>query len=76
MAELTEASGNVVFRLILNSIRELYFQRLELFEGVVAKLDGMAPLYRRAAAAVAAGEPGRAAGAVEKLARLQEEGLS
>jgi len=76
MAELADASGNVVFRLILNSIRELYFQRSELFEGVVADLDELAPHYRRAASAVEAREPARAASAVEKLARLQEAGLA
>jgi GntR family transcriptional regulator, transcriptional repressor for pyruvate dehydrogenase complex len=72
MTELVEAAGNVVFRLILNSIRELYFERAELFAAVVSDVDELAPLYRRAAAAVDAGAPGRAAGAVRRLTEIQE----
>jgi GntR family transcriptional repressor for pyruvate dehydrogenase complex len=75
MTELVEAAGNVVFLLILNSIRQLYFERAELFAAVVADLDELAPLYRRAAAAVEAGAPGRAAGAVRRLTEIQEERL-
>lgn len=74
MTELVEASGNVVFVLILNSIRRLYFDHAELFEGVVAE-PGLAPLYRRAAVAIAAGAPARAASALADLAALQERGL-
>ena len=70
MNELVEASGNVVFVLIMNSIRELYFGGAELFEDIGGA--ELAPLYRRAADAVAAGAAGRAAGAVAKLAAAQE----
>jgi GntR family transcriptional regulator, transcriptional repressor for pyruvate dehydrogenase complex len=73
MSELVEAAGNVVFVLILNSIRELYLERAELFRAVVA--GDLPPLYRRAAAAVAAGSPARAAGAVGELTARQEERL-
>jgi GntR family transcriptional repressor for pyruvate dehydrogenase complex len=76
MTELVEAAGNVVFVLILNSIRQLYFERAEVFRGVVAELDELVPLYRQAAAAVEAGAPGRAAGAIARLAALQEERLT
>jgi GntR family transcriptional repressor for pyruvate dehydrogenase complex len=75
MAELVEASGNVVFVLILNSIRQLYFERAELFRTVVRGHRELAPLYGRAAAAVRAGTPAKAASAVGKLAALQEERL-
>jgi len=75
MTELVDAAGNVVFVLILNSIRRLYFDHAELFEGVVAGLGELAPLYGRAAAAVEAGAPGRAAEALAKLARLQQRRL-
>jgi GntR family transcriptional regulator, transcriptional repressor for pyruvate dehydrogenase complex len=75
MTELVEAAGNVVFRLILNSIRELYFERAELFAGVVSEIAELAPHYRRAAAAVEAGGPGRAAGAVRRLTEIQERRL-
>src|SRR3954469_20356780 len=64
MTELVEASGNVVFVLILNSIRRLYFDRAELFAGVVAEREELAPLYRRAARAIEAKEPARAAKAL------------
>jgi GntR family transcriptional regulator, transcriptional repressor for pyruvate dehydrogenase complex len=67
-----EESGNLVFRLILNSIGELYVERLELFAPIVADRDELGPLYRRAARAIAAGAPGRAAAAVARLAALQE----
>jgi GntR family transcriptional repressor for pyruvate dehydrogenase complex len=75
MTELVEAAGNVVFQLILNSIRQLYFERAEVFAAVVAELDELAPLYRRAAGAVGAGAPGRAAGAVRRLTEIQERRL-
>jgi GntR family transcriptional regulator, transcriptional repressor for pyruvate dehydrogenase complex len=75
MTELVEAAGNVVFLLILNSIRQLYFERAELFGAVVAEVEELAPLYRRAASAIEAQAPGRAAGAVQKLTAIQEQGL-
>ncbi|HEY1360507.1 MAG TPA: GntR family transcriptional regulator [Thermoleophilaceae bacterium] len=75
MTELVEASGNVVFVLILNSIRQLYFERAELFRAVVHERGELAPLYRRAAAAVSAGTPGRAASAVARIAEVQERSL-
>lgn len=75
MAELVEAAGNLVFQLILNSIRQLYFERAGEFTGVVEDIEGLAPLYRRAAAAVRAKAPGRAAGAVTRLGAAQEKAL-
>src|SRR4051812_47936758 len=75
MTELVESSGNVVFTLILNSIRQLYFERAELFRAVVGEREELAPLYRRAAAAVGAGAAGRAASAVSRLAEVQERRL-
>jgi DNA-binding FadR family transcriptional regulator len=74
MSELVEASANVVFALIMNSIRELYFTGAELFRGLAG--TDLAPLYRRVAEAVAAGAPGRAAGATARLAAAQEERLT
>jgi GntR family transcriptional repressor for pyruvate dehydrogenase complex len=72
MATLIDAAGNLVFTLILNSIRELYLGHLERFLPIVADREELAPLYRRAARAVAAGEPGRAAAALARLAGAQE----
>jgi GntR family transcriptional regulator, transcriptional repressor for pyruvate dehydrogenase complex len=76
MSELVEAASNVVFVLILNSIRELYFSRAELFRAVAANPEELAPLYRRAARAIRAKAPGRAAAAVRELAALQESRLT
>ena len=72
-SEMVEAAGNVVYVLVMNSIRELYFQRAELFRALVADHEELSPLYRRAAAAVEAGSAGRAGSAVEKLAAAQEQ---
>jgi len=75
MTELVEAAGNVVFVLILNSIRRLYFDHAELFAGIVAERAKLAPLYRRAAAAIDAKAPARAAKALAELASVQERSL-
>jgi DNA-binding FadR family transcriptional regulator len=72
MATVIDAAGNLVFGLILNSIRELYLGHLERFRPLVSDRAELAPLYRRAARAIAAGEAGRAASAVDKLAAAQE----
>jgi GntR family transcriptional regulator, transcriptional repressor for pyruvate dehydrogenase complex len=72
MSELAEASGNVVFVLIMNSIRELYFENAELFSAVAAA----GAEYAAVAEAVEQGKPGAAAAGVERLARGQEERLA
>jgi len=74
-SELVEAADNVVFVLILNSIRRLYFDRAELFLPLVEERDGLVPLYADAARHVAAGEADQAAAAVEALAAEQERRL-
>jgi DNA-binding FadR family transcriptional regulator len=76
MGVLIEAAGNLVFTLILNSIRELYLQHLGRFRPIVARRDALGPLYAEAAAAVAAADAERAAAAVERLAGLQEEAMT
>jgi len=75
MTELVESSGNVVFVLILNSIRQLYFERAELFRAVVRDREELAPIYRRAASAIGSGAAGRAASAVARIAEVQERHL-
>jgi GntR family transcriptional repressor for pyruvate dehydrogenase complex len=75
-SELVEAAENLVFVLVMNSIRELYFERAELFRAVVADHAELAPLYARAAAAVQAGSAARSARAVGALARAQEDRLT
>lgn len=74
-SELVEASRNVVFVLITNSIRELYFQNAESFRPLLSGRRALMPLYRQAARAVRAGEPKRAASAVARLAAAQESQL-
>lgn len=72
MTELVEASGNVVFVLMLNTVRKLYLEHAALFGAVVVGRDELAPLYRRAAHAVEGRSAARAASAVARLAGEQE----
>lgn len=72
MAAIVDAAGNIVFQLIMNSVRELYLPRISAFGGIVAHRDAWAPLYARAAAAVVERDGDAAAGAVTALALAQE----
>jgi GntR family transcriptional repressor for pyruvate dehydrogenase complex len=74
--ELVEAARNVVLLLVMNTIRDIYLQRGELFQAVVADRDELAPMYGRAARAVARREPDAAGRAVEELAVVQERALA
>ncbi len=75
-SELVEASGNLVFVLVTNSIRELYFEHAELFRGIVGERGSLAAAYREAASAVAEGDAPGAAAAVRRLAESQAERLA
>jgi DNA-binding FadR family transcriptional regulator len=75
MSELAEASGNLVFVLIMNSIRELYFERADLFSAVVEDAKKLAPDYEQAANAIAGKQADEAAVAIERLTRRQERAL-
>src|SRR2546423_1384231 len=72
-AELIESAGNLVFSLVMNSIRHLYLDNAELFTALVERPDELAPLYSRAARAVSAQSATRARRAVDELAALQEK---
>jgi GntR family transcriptional repressor for pyruvate dehydrogenase complex len=72
-ATVIEAAGNLVFTLILNSIRALYLEQLERFRPIVVGRDDLIPHYAQAAAAIAEGRADDAAEAVERLAAVQEE---
>jgi DNA-binding FadR family transcriptional regulator len=72
-AGLVEASGNIVFSLILNSVRPIYFEHAALFSGLVT--PDQAPMYERAAEAVAARDADAAAAAVTELTLRQERAL-
>jgi len=68
MAALVEAAGNLVFQLVMNSVRELYLPHADAFAALVSHRAELGPLYARAAAAVAARDGEAAAAAVEELA--------
>jgi DNA-binding FadR family transcriptional regulator len=70
-AVLIEASGNVVFVLVMNSIRALYLENLELFRPLVSGGDA----YGDVARAVGTGDGEAAAAAVAELAAAQEARL-
>lgn len=70
--EAAQAAGNLVFQLVLNSIRELYFSHAALIP-VTARHRELAPLYARVARAVADGRPPAARRAAETLAARQRE---
>jgi DNA-binding FadR family transcriptional regulator len=72
MAELAQAAGNLVFVLILNAIRDLYFEHLALVP-VTARPAELAAYYARIARAIQRGEAGRARTAAFELATLQRE---
>lgn len=74
-AELVEAAHNIVFVLILNSIREAYFAHAERFRGLTADRARLDPLYAEVARAVAEREPEAAAKATRALATAQEEAV-
>jgi DNA-binding FadR family transcriptional regulator len=71
-----DAAGNLVFTLILNSIRGTYLAHLERFRAVVERREELVPLYRRAARAIAAGSERAAADATRRLAAAQEERMA
>jgi DNA-binding FadR family transcriptional regulator len=71
MAELVEASGNIVFRLILNNVRRLYFDHADRF-AALAEATGSGELYIAAARAVNAQDGNAAADSIAELAANQE----
>jgi DNA-binding FadR family transcriptional regulator len=72
MTELAAAAGNLVFVLVLNSIRTLYFAHAERLP-VAERPAELAPLYARAADAVSARDADGARAAVAELAARQQE---
>ncbi|HEV2980516.1 MAG TPA: FCD domain-containing protein, partial [Solirubrobacteraceae bacterium] len=71
MATLVEASGNLVFQLIMNSVRELYLPHAQAFVAIVARGESGAEPYARAAVAVVARDADAAASAIEMLVTAQ-----
>jgi len=75
-SEMVEAADNVVYVLVMNSIRQLYFEQAELFRAVVSNHAELAPLYRRAAGAIDRADAASAADWVSRLAAEQERRLT
>ncbi len=71
MATLVEASGNLVFQLVMNSVRELYLPHADAFATLVSGRADLARLYVRAADAVDARDGDGAAAALDELAAEQ-----
>jgi DNA-binding FadR family transcriptional regulator len=76
MATVVEAAGNLVFQLIMNSVRELYLPHAELFAGIVADRERLGPLYRGAAAAIRDRRGAAAARVIAELAAAQEASMA
>jgi GntR family transcriptional repressor for pyruvate dehydrogenase complex len=74
-AVLIEAAGNVVFLLVMNSIRALYLDNLELFRPIVSNRAALVARYRAAAQAISEGDGDAAAAEVFQLAAAQEARL-
>jgi DNA-binding FadR family transcriptional regulator len=72
MAAVIEAAGNLIFRLIMNSVRELYLPHAAAFAAVVARPAELAPLYAQAARAIDERDADAAADAIRELATAQE----
>ncbi|MHB8243374.1 MAG: FadR/GntR family transcriptional regulator [Solirubrobacteraceae bacterium] len=75
MAALVETGGNLVFQLILNSVREIYLPHAAAFVPLVARRERLAELYMRTAVAVSAGDGAAAAAAIDELACAQQQGM-
>jgi DNA-binding FadR family transcriptional regulator len=71
MAALVEAAGNLVFQLIMNSVRELYLPHADAFAALVAHRDELVGLYARTAYAVGARDGDGAVAAIDELAAAQ-----
>ncbi len=76
MATVVEAAGNLVFQLIMNSVRELYLPHAELFAAIVSDRERLAPLYRQTASAIGEERGDAAAAAVAELAAAQEASMA
>ena len=75
MVTVIEAAGNLVFQLIMNSVRELYLPNVGSFTRVVAGRAKLAPLYARAAEAIRDRDAEEAAAAIGALAGAQEASM-
>jgi len=75
MAALVEAAENLIFQLVMNSVRELYLPRAQAFAALVSELEELVPLYLQVAEAVASRDREGAAEAIAELTAAQEARL-
>jgi GntR family transcriptional repressor for pyruvate dehydrogenase complex len=73
--EVAEAAANLVFLLILNAIRGVYFEHLDELP-VAADVAGLAPGYARIASAIAARDAEAARAAAFALAEAQRRAVA
>jgi GntR family transcriptional regulator, transcriptional repressor for pyruvate dehydrogenase complex len=71
MATLVEAARNLVFQLVMNSVRELYLPQADAFTALVSHRAELGHLYGRAATAVSARDAAAAVAAIDELAAGQ-----
>jgi DNA-binding FadR family transcriptional regulator len=72
--EVAEAAANLVFLLILNAIRDVYFEHLDELP-VAADVEGLAPGYAAIAGAIARGDGDAARAAAFALAEAQRRAV-
>lgn len=74
-AELAESANNLLFKLLINSLRDLYFEQATLFAAVVAEPAELGPLREAVVEAIEAADPDAAEQTVRALAQAQEDRL-
>jgi DNA-binding FadR family transcriptional regulator len=73
MSAVIEAAGNLVFQLIMNSVRELYLPNADAFAAVVSRREELVALYVQSADAISHRDGDAAADLIHRLAGAQEE---
>jgi GntR family transcriptional repressor for pyruvate dehydrogenase complex len=76
MSSMIEAADNIVFQLIMNSVRRLYLPNASAFARIVADRAELAPLYVAVAAAIRKREGAAAGRSIGALARAQEQRIA
>jgi GntR family transcriptional repressor for pyruvate dehydrogenase complex len=76
MAAVIQSADNLVFRLIMNSVRELYLPQAAAFAVMVADRVELVPLYAEAARAIGDRDADGAAAAIAALATAQERRIA
>jgi DNA-binding FadR family transcriptional regulator len=72
MSAVVEAAANVVFQLIMNSVRELYLPNADAFGRMFSPRAGLATSYAKVAEAIRTRDGDAAAEAIGELAGAQE----